>query len=110
MINFSFPPKPGEVTLDDQKIVGLLNLPGHKYHREALMAGAGFAIGALLGQGCETAKDANQIIVELTNQATWAIESYNEMSGHERVTATRMASVLHFGMNNGRITASETSA
>lgn len=110
MIEFSIPPKPGEVTLDRQKTIDLLYLRGHTQNREALIAGAGFAIGALLMQECETIGDANEIVGEITDQATQAFEFHNQNFAPSQVDTLRLSSILHYGIEQGRITAIDVNA
>lgn len=101
MMNYNIPPKPGEVTLDQQKTIDLLYLRGHTKNHEALVAGAGYAIGALLLRECETIDDANQITGELTEQAEAAFKSHNEIYAPTWVDAKRLASLLEYGIEQG---------
>lgn len=105
MINFNIPPKPSEVTLDQQKTIDLLYLRGHTKNQEALVAGAGYAIGALLMHQCETADDADQITIELTEQAEGAFKAHNRIYAPTWVDAKRLASLLEYGIEQGRIPA-----
>lgn len=110
MINYSLPPKPGEVTLDIPITIDLLYLRGHTENREALIAGAGYVIGALLMQECETVEDATEIVGELTEQATQAFNFHNDRYRPSRVDAIRLASIMEYGMEQGRITRVEATA
>lgn len=104
MISFGIPPKPGEVTLETDKAIELLFLRGYSRDREALVAGAGFAIGSLLANECVTVEDATEIVGELTSQAQATYAAYNRAGGPAWVEAAQLASILHFGMEMGRIT------
>lgn len=110
MIEFSIPPKPGEVTLQTDKAIELLYLQGHTHDREALLAGAGFAIGSLLVNECETVEDATEIAGDLMDQAKQAFELHNREYSPTSVDANRFASILHYGIERGRIVTIDVNA
>lgn len=103
MITFNIPPKPGEVTLTEGKLGELLMLRGHTQQREALITAAGFSIGALLMNECETTEDASEIIAELVDQAHQTFDELNMANAPNIVDSVHLASALHYGMEHGRI-------